>query len=1062
MMTKLKFIFLLLFLAFAWGGTAQERTITGTVRDSERTPLPGVNVIVKGTSRGTQTDFDGNYSIGAIRGETLVFSYLGLQTQEVVVGNASSMDVTMLEDAQALEEVVVTGVLGTKSQPRAQGFASTNLNNADLTDVNNTNPFESLSGKVAGVDITTPAQPGASPKVIVRGFSSITGTNSPLYVVDGTPINSSTNGSLESVFNRSFDGGSGINDLDPNSIESMTVLKGAAATAVYGSRGANGAILITTKKGRKESRIAVDLTTSIDFLEVSRVPHLQNQFGQGWNGLSYSSLPSGGLGASNENGSWGPAFNGQVRPWGQIIDNAQQIKPYVALPDNIKDFYDVGQVFTNSVRISGGGTNSDFSLGFTNTDSDGVIPTEADAYDRKVFNLNAGMNNEKFTVRTSLNYAKRDQNVVNTGQGDQAGEGNTFSQEIIQIPRDISLVDLEDYQNNPFNNNSNFYTPFASNPYWVLNENATKINSNRIFGNINITYNFSPTLSASWQIGADIENTNRKSYGAIVDYLPGSPQDLLGTLPVVGGVTEYRMERKQYDTYFTLNHEYDITKDLNLTTSAGVAFNQRSTDALQVSVTDLDIPNYYEISNSASTPSTGQSNTLRRTIGLFATSTLGYANRYFLTLTARNDWSSTLPIGRNSYFYPSATASIILLDSNEAFLKLRGGVSQVGNDTSPYNTESALVQGLAGAYFGQINMPLGGVNSFELSSQLGNNALKPEITNEYEIGTEASFFNRRITLDAAFYKKDTKDLLLDRLLPRSTGYLNITGNYASVTNKGIELVLGLTPFRSDNFTWDINYTFTKNENEVTDLQGLERFEINSSYSTYFYAEEGQPLGVFRFRGPAVNNQGQYIVDSNTGFYTQDSEEQYLGTSQRDFIMGLKNSFRYKNFRLSFSMDWKEGGKMYSYTNRLLGFTGNSIATTYNERKPFIIPNSVVQNTDGTFSENTTPISFEDVTNFWGTASNPAIEYTHVIDKTFVRLRDLSFTYSVSSDFAKTMGLTAASVTFYGKNLALWTPSGNPYMDPEVSTFGNDLASEFGEFAANPAQRTYGAALKFSF
>ncbi|RUA12762.1 MAG: SusC/RagA family TonB-linked outer membrane protein, partial [Flavobacteriia bacterium] len=238
--------------------------------------------------------------------------------------------------------------------------------------------------------------------------------------------------------------------------------------------------------------------------------------------------------------------------------------------------------------------------------------------------------------------------------------------------------------------------------------------------------------------------------------------------------------------------------------------------------------------------------------------------------------------------------------------------------------------------------------------------------------------------------------------------------------------------------------------------------INSSYSTYFYAEEGQPLGVFRFRGPAVNNQGQYIVDSNTGFYTQDSEEQYLGTSQRDFIMGLKNSFRYKNFRLSFSMDWKEGGKMYSYTNRLLGFTGNSIATTYNERKPFIIPNSVVQNTDGTFSENTTPISFEDVTNFWGTASNPAIEYTHVIDKTFVRLRDLSFTYSVSSDFAKTMGLTAASVTFYGKNLALWTPSGNPYMDPEVSTFGNDLASEFGEFAANPAQRTYGAALKFSF
>ncbi len=842
----------------------------------------------------------------------------------------------------------------------------------------------------------------------------------------------------------------------------MTVLKGAAATAVYGSRGANGAILITTKKGRKESRISVDFTTSIDFLEVSRVPHLQNDFGQGWNGLSYSSLPSGGLGASNENGSWGPAFNGQVRPWGQIVDNSQQIKPYVALPNNIKDFYDVGQVYTNSVRVSGGGTNSDFSLGFTNTDSDGVIPTEADTYDRKAFNLNAGINNEKFSVRTSLNYVKRDQNVVNTGQGDQAGEGNTFAQEIIQIPRDISLVDLEDYENNPFNNNSNFYTPYASNPYWILNENSNRISSNRIFGNINMNYNFSPSLSATWQIGADIENVNRKSYGAIVDYLPGSPQDLLATIPIVGGVTEYRLTRKQYDTYFTLNHDYDITEDLNLTTSAGVTFNQRSTDVLQGSVTDLDIPNYYELSNSASTPVLSQGNSLRRTIGLFATSTLGYLNRYFLTLTARNDWTSTLPIGQNSYFYPSATASIILLDDQDTFLKLRGGVSQVGNDTSPYNTESILVQGVAGAYFGQINMPLGGVNAFELSSQLGNSALKPEITNEYEIGTEASFFNRRVTLDAALYKKDTKDLLLNRLLPRSTGYLNITGNYASVTNKGIELVLGITPFRSNDFTWDINYTFTKNENEVTDLQGLDRFEINGSYATTFYAEEGRPLGVFRFRGPLKNDQGQYVVDSNTGFYTQDAEEQYLGTSQRDFVMGLKNSFRYKNFRLSFSMDWKEGGKMYSYTNRLLAFTGNSIATTYNERKPFIIPNSVVENADGTYSENTSPISFEDVTNFWGTGSNPAIEYTHVIDKTFVRLRDLSFSYSVSGEFAQTMGLSAASITFYGKNLALWTPDGNPYVDPEVSTFGSDLASEFGEFAANPAQRTYGAALKFSF
>jgi TonB-linked SusC/RagA family outer membrane protein len=966
----------------------------------------------------------------------------------------------MEEDAQALEEVVVTGVLGTKLAPRAQGFSATTVGGEELTEVTNSNPFESLSGKIAGVDITAPAQPGASTKVIVRGFSSITGSNSPLYVIDGTPINNSSNGSTN--INRSYDAGTGISDLDPNSVASMTILKGAAATALYGSRAANGVILITTKKGKDSSKISVDISSSIDYLQVSRVPHQQNSFGEGWNGQSFSSLPSGGLGASNENGSWGAPYDGKVRPWGQIIDDSQQIKPYVALEDNVKDFYDIGNVYTNSFRISGGNEISDFSLGFTNTESDGVIPTDADKYNRKAFALNAGITNGKFSVRANVNYVNRDQNAVNTGQGDAAGQGNTFMQELLQVPRDISIVDLEDYENNKFNNNSNFYTPYASNPYWTLNENETRIGSDRVFGNLNFSYILTPSLTATWQIGADLENVNIKSHGAVVNYLPGSPQDLLNTIPVVGGVTEERTERKQYDTYFTLGHDIDINDDFNLSSSAGITYNQRSTDFFSASVTNLDIPNYYEIGNSAERPVVTQSNSLRRTLGLYATTTLGYVDRFFVTLAARNDWSSTLPIGNNSYFYPSATVSAIVMDQTDTFIKLRGGISRVGNDTSPYRTESTLVQGVAGAYFGQISMPIGGVNSYELASQLGNNGLKPELTTEYEFGTEASFFNRRLTVDAAYYVKDTKDLLLNRLLPRSTGYLNITGNYASVTNKGVELALGITPVRNENFKWQMDYTFTKNDNEVTDLLGLDRFEIQSAYDVTFNAEKGKPLGVYRFKGPAKTADGQYIVDSNTGFYIQDTEEQELGTSQRDFIMGLKNSFRYKNFTLSFGLDWKEGGQMYSYTRRLLAFTGNSIETTYNDRNPFIIPNSVVENTDGTYSENTTPIGFTQVTNFWGTGSNPAQEYSHVIDKTFVRLRDLSFSYNVPSEFAKSLGFTSASFSIYGKNLALWTPDENPYVDPEVSTYGSDLASELGEFAANPAQRTYGGTLKISF
>ncbi|TRZ44238.1 SusC/RagA family TonB-linked outer membrane protein [Robertkochia solimangrovi] len=1042
---------------------AQTKTITGIVTDDSNIPLPGANILIKGTSTGTQTDFDGNYSIDAAVGDVLVYSYVGQKTEERTVGAQDVINVQLFQDAQALEEVVVTGnILGTKATPRSQGYASVNLSSEDLTEVTNTNPFESLSGKVAGVDITAPAQPGASSKVIVRGFSSITGSNSPLYVIDGTPITNASNSSSGAAVDRTFDAGSGINDLDPNSIESMTVLKGASATALYGSRAANGVIIITTKKGKDAAKIRVDFTSSLDYLQVSRVPEQQTTFGEGWNGVGYSSLPTGGLGASNENGSWGPAFTGQVRPWGQIYNNSQQVKPYVALSDNVKDFYEIGNIYTNSFRISGGSENSDFSLTFTNTNSDGVIPTDADKYDRKAFNLNSGIHNEKFAVRVSANYITRDQNAVNTGQGDAAGEGNTFMQELLQVPVDVSIIDMEDYINNPFNNNSYFYTPYASNPYWVLNENGTKIRSNRVFGNLNFSYNFTDDISAVWQIGADIENLKRKSWGAIVEYLPGSPQDLLGTQEVFGGVTEYQIERRQYDTFLTINYDHDFTELFNLSAAVGMNYNQRSFDELSASVTDLDIPNYYELSNSATTPVVTQSNSLRRTLGLYATATLGFMDRYFLTLTARNDWTSTLPIGKNSYFYPSATGSAILLDSGATFLKLRGGISRVGNDTQPYRTESTLVQGVAGAYFGQINMPLGGVNSFELSSLLGNSELKPEITTEYEIGVEANLFNRRITLDASYYNRDTKDLLMDQLLPRSTGYLNITGNYADVNNKGIELVLGITPIRTDGFKWQFDYTFTKNENEITDLRGTDRFVINSAYNITFNAEEGQPLGVFRFRGPATNDEGQYIVDPNTGFYTQSDEEQYLGTSQRDFVMGFRNSFTFKNFNLSFSVDWKEGGKMYSYTKRLMEFVGNAPNTVYNDRNPFIIPNSVVDNGDGTYSENTTAVAYDQVTNFWGTGSHPAIEYTHMIDKTFVRLRDVSLSYNVPYEFVESLGLSSASISIYGKNLALWTPADNPYVDPEVTTFGSDLQSEFGEFAANPAQRTYGASLKLSF
>ncbi|WMI66094.1 SusC/RagA family TonB-linked outer membrane protein [Aestuariibaculum sp. YM273] len=1058
MKTKFSGILTLL-LAFVVQLTfAQEKTISGTVSDNYGLPLPGATVLVKGTMTGTSSDFDGNYSIQASQGSTLVFSFVGYGSKEVVVGASSTINVTLEEDAAALEEVVVTA-FGQARQARSLGYAATKVTSEELTEVATANPLETMSGKIAGVDISAPAQPGASTKVIFRGFSSITGSNNPLYVIDGSPILDTSNSSVGST--SSFDAGSGINDIDPNNIENINFLKGAAATALYGSRGANGVILITTKKGKNKLR--VNISSSVDFSEVARVTHTQQEFGQGWNGLSYSSvIGEGSLAASNENGSWGAPFNGEVRPWGRIIDNSQLIKPYVALEDNVRDFYDVGHAYNNSVSISGGGEKSDVSFTYSRVDVDGIFPTDGDSFIKNNFGVNAGIGSDKFKVRVSGNYAHKEQKAIPTGQGDDAGFGKSLTQEVIQMPVDLSIVDMAD-QSLIFNTPSYFFTPYASNPYTTLVNNNVAIKKDRFFGNVNFTYQFSDDFSASYQVSTDIDNESVKRWGAIVDYIPGSPQDNAAANGVVGSVQESKYTNRQFDTYLNLNYGKDLTENLRLDALVGFNYNERNGDLLSVTVKGLDLPNYYELANSAATPTLVQSDYLRRVFGVYSQVELGFLERYFLTITARNDSSSTLPLENNSYFYPSASLAAILLDSGSTFAKLRGSWARIGNDTGMYQVLSTAGQSANDAYFGQITYPFGGVNAYEIFGRIENQSLKPEITDEIELGLELGLFNRRITLDATYYNRKTKDLIVDLPIARSTGYSTITGNYADLTNKGVELLLSAKPIVSDNFQWEINYTFTKNDNEVTKVNNDDgKVSVYNAYNINFYAEEGKPLGTFYGPAPAKNDDGAYIVDPNTGYYTYDGTEVELGNSQRDFIMGLKNTLTYKNFRFNMSWDWKEGGQMYSYTKRLNYFVGNGVETTYNDRNPWIVPNSVVPDGNGGYVENTTAVDFESVTGFYNTQRNSAIEGDNIIDKTFIRLRDASLSYSFPSKMISDLNLSSLTFSVYGKNLFLWTPSDNSYIDPETTTYGRGIRSEFGEFATNPSQRSYGASVKIGF
>lgn len=959
---------------------------------------------------------------------------------------------------QDIEGVVVT-VLGVKRQEKASSYGKTIVSGNQLTEITNSNAFESLSGKVPGVDISSPSQPGASPKIITRGIKSLSSTQ-PLYVIDGTPMLNTTSSKVG--FDNTYDSGSTLNDIDPNIIESMNFLKGAAATALYGKDGANGVVLITTKRGK--NRLRINYSSAIDFSEVSKVPNIQYRFGQGWNGLSYSNVVGeGSTAASNENGSWGPMFNGQIRPWGRIVNNTQQIKAYSGLEDAMKEFFDIGVTYTNSLNLSGGSQNADGALTISSTNSDGVFPTENDKFVRRTIGFNGGLSFDKLKIKVSANYSNRKTNAVPTGQGDDASFGKTVFQELIQMPNDISIVDMQD-MNNIFNTPSYFFTPYASNPYTTLENNVVRAKSDRFFGNINFNYEIAKNLSASLQLGADILNETVKRWGAIVRYLPDSPQDLASANNVVGAVREQKFSGYKYDSYFTLNHSAEFSDDWKLNSAVGVGFTEEGNNTLAAQVTNLDIPNYYELSNSATTPIVVQNDLKRRYTYAFGSAELGFKNRYFLTLTGRNDWTSTLPQSKNSYFYASAGLAAIVLDNNNKFLKLRGGWAQAGRDTNPYQVYSEGVQAVNDGYFGQLLFPFGGVNSYEIGGRVTNEELVNELTEEIEFGAEGRFFNNRIGFDVSLYDRLTKDILLPKVLPRSTGYATILGNFGDVRNKGIELMMDLKPIKTKDFEWNFIYTFTKNKGKVENIVGDDNaITVQSNYGVSFKFVEGEEPGTYYSLVPKTTASGQYIVNPDTGFYETTTEEQKIGSAQRDFIMGFRNEFKYKNFSLIVGIDWKQGGEMYSYTKRLSHFVGNGIETIYNDRNPFIIPNSVIDNGDGTYSENTTPVAFEEISNFYNTQSNPGIERSHVIDKTFVRLRDVALSFKFPRQWLSGVGIENATFTLYGKNLFLWTPKDNPYVDPESTTYGADgLLSEFGEFSANPTQRTYGVMFKFNF
>ena len=1048
---------------FLFVGTALAQTkVTGTVLSQEDgQPIIGAAVKVDGTGIGMLTDVNGKFSLTLPEGKkSLTVSYLGFESKTVAAKNG--MRVFLKTDATALEEVVVTA-MGINRQQKTLGYSAQTLKDEELTVGKLTDVTSALAGKVAGVQISaSSANPGTANSVIIRGFSSINGNNQPLYVVDGVPMQQTS--SLAQGNQEAF---GGISNVNPNDIESMTVLKGAAATALYGSRAANGVIVITTKGGKKngERNFQITYDGSVQWRQVSTLPKMQNQFGQGWNGKQ----------TYIENGSWGPEFDGSMQVYGPIWNHQQLIHKYEAVESNIKDFFETGLSTSHSVALSGVSDDNKMTyyLSYSFSKDDGIIPSNKDTYTRNTIAYRGSYEATKWLkLSSSVNFAKTSTDIVGSYQGTSMIDG------IMEFPRDISLVDRKNLST-AFDTPEAWYTPYGiTNPYWAIENNYNHNDAKQLYGKIQADIKPIKQLTLSYRFGFDYTDYDLKMGYPQIELDDALINEDYGYAP--SNMNQAGWVFSRYQRKYELNHDFlanfadkYLDDKLDVNVNVGVNMNERYSTVMTDQTDDLTFETgFWDLSNGATKSEVSEGQSKRRLVGLFGDVTLGWDEMLYLNLTARNDWSSTLPINANSYFYPGATLSWIftqLLPKNDIleFGKLRLAYGKTGNDADPYQTAVRFIQGTSRAYYGTdvAKFPMNGVNSFQASSTIGSSDLKPEMTTEYEVGLNLALLKNRINIDFSFYNRETKDQIFTLPVDPATGYSYMVTNFGNVRNRGIELLVNTTPIQTKDFRWDLGFNFSKNQNKVLSMPASVEGGKTTIYNfsagndaVYFYAEEGNPMGEFYTYMPQYTEDGKLIVGSD-GQPILTTELQDTGKNMNpDWIGGVTTAFYYKGLSLSAALDIRKGGYMFSRSKNLMQFTGNGSITTYNQRRPFIIPNSVYE--DGT--ENTTPImlggSDYEVGDYqtyyndygWGLGGE-----AYLVNKSYVKLRNITLAYQLPKSIVNQLYLSDVTLSLFCNNVFTWTHKSNTFIDPESSTRGNDLEGQFGELYVNPSCRTFG-------
>lgn len=1026
---------------------AQNKTITGTVTAKEdKQPIPGASIKVEGTSIGTVTSGNGKFSIQVPANSTLLISFIGYTAQKVAVGAQNDYQIVLVEDSKSLEEVVVTS-FGIQRDKKTLGYGVSKVSAESLTKAPTPDITNALAGKVAGVQISGSGGGFTSSNVTIRGFSSITRSNQPLYVIDGVPID---NGGGGNSVNAGVASSSRASDVNPEDIESISVLKGAAATVLYGSRAASGVILITTKKGKQGTKSEVSFTSNTSWGSINRFPEYQNDYAQGSRGIyGKNDTPEQRYKWDPKSTSWGPRIAGQ-----QVTDILGNTVTLQAYPDNVRDILQTQLALDNTINFSGANEKYNYRISYGNNTQDALVP--GNKLYKNTFSGNMGASiTDKLKMNTSFSYINNKSNRTQAGN-----QGANPLWRAIYAPRsyDVSGLPVTDAQGGQI-----WYSSSEENPYWSIDHITTTQELNRFFGNLNLKYDFTSWLQADLKVGVDVFNNNFVGFDD-----KGVRSNGNTASAGAGGIVERQNMTRNLSSYFTLtaNKTYG---DYNLSATLGNEILSNYDKSIVATGKSITIPGFANLKN-FTTFSADDSFFRTRLMGFFGDISVGYKSYLNLNVKARNDFSSTLSKKNRSIFYPAVAVSFV---PTEAFpelkgkvltsAKIRANVGEVGKGANAY--DASTVYGTAGASDGfsstAVNFPFNNMAGYTYANTSGNEDILPEFTREIELGTELSFFDNRLSLDLSVYKRDSRNLIFNVPVPASSGFTSQVKNAGKLSTKGLEFLLSGTPVKTSSFTWDAMLNFTTFKSVVKELApGVSLISLGGFTSPNVQAVAGQPYGLIYSNMYQRDNQGRMVIKAN-GLPQATNEVGPVGNPNPKFTAGLTNSFSYKAFSFSFLLDFKYKGDILSRTVGDLRINGVAKETAEFDRfnadgtvsTPYLFEGV---HADG--SPNTTAVSAQD---YWGLAGKYVAWEGYVLDATFLKLREATFSYSFPKELlARTKFISRLQLSVYGRNLLTYAPN-FPHLDPEQNVLGVGNARGL-EFGIQPVARTFGATLRATF